>query len=192
MVDASSRIICDGCGLPASPEHIAERIARLELATRFRPVHINLLFVAGSPLIALENDFYGPPESPNFFAPLMQSIGVLDSTEGKEPGAGTRESNIAKLLEFQRRGYYLAYLAECPLPKTDTAAGAITRLAPALVRRIRFNYRPKRIAVLDASLSPLIDTLDKAGLGSLLSPDAQPSGSSGVQRARSAPQAGEG
>src|SRR6267154_51513 len=30
----STMIICDGCGLPASPEHIAARVERLELATR--------------------------------------------------------------------------------------------------------------------------------------------------------------
>jgi len=31
---------CDGCGQPASAEHIARRLQRLEWATRFRPIHI--------------------------------------------------------------------------------------------------------------------------------------------------------
>ena len=190
MVDASSRIICDGCGLPASPDHIAERIARLEFATRFRPVHINLLLVAASPFPGPQNDFYRPPESQEFFAPLMQSVGVLDSGEGKEPGADTRESNIAKLVEFQRRGYYLAYLAECPLPKTDTVAAAISRLAPALVRRIRFNYSPKHITILDEALSPLIAILGQAGMESLLLPDGQHFSPANLQKASPVPQAG--
>jgi hypothetical protein len=174
MVDASSRIICDGCGLPASPDHISERVARLEFATRFRPVHINTLFVAAAPLSGPENDFYMPPESQEFFAPFMKAIGVSDSGEGKEPGADARENNIAKLLEFQRRGNYLAYLAECQLSTTDTTVAAIARLASTLVRRIQFNYRPKHIAILDEGLSPLIGILDKAGMGPLLSPDGQP------------------
>jgi hypothetical protein len=171
MVDASSRIICDGCGLPASPDHISERVARLEFATRFRPVHINTLFVAASPLHGPENDFYKPPDSQEFFAPFMKAIGVSVSGEGKEPGTDAPESDIAKLVEFQRRGYYLAYLAECPLPTTDTTAAAIARLAPTLVRRIQFNYRPKHIAIWDEHLSPLNGILDMAGLGPLLLPD---------------------
>jgi hypothetical protein len=38
-------ILCDGCGQPATPEHIAERIHRLELATRYRPIHIQVLWL---------------------------------------------------------------------------------------------------------------------------------------------------
>jgi hypothetical protein len=192
MVDASSRIICDGCGLPASPDHISERVARLEFATRFRPVHINTLFVAAAPLPGRENDFYIPPESQEFFASFMKAIGVSNSEEGKAAGADKQESNIAKLEEFQRRGYYLAYLAECPLPTTDTAATAIARLASTLVRRIQFNYRPKHIAIWDEGLSPLIGIFEKAGVGSLLLPDGKPIRASNTPEASSVAQTGEG
>jgi len=37
---------CDGCGQPASAEHIARRLQRLEWATRFRPIHIQALLLA--------------------------------------------------------------------------------------------------------------------------------------------------
>ena len=192
MLDASSRIICDGCGLPASPDHICERVARLELATRFRPVHINLLFVVAAPPRGRENDFYMPPESQEFFTPFMKTIGVSDSGEGNEPGGDTQERNIAKLVEFQRRGYYLAYLAECPLPTTDTRSAAIARLASTLVRRIQFNYRPKQIAIWDEDLHPLIGILDQAGMGPLLSPDGQPINTSNLSGASAVTQSGGG
>ena len=185
MVAKLSEIICDGCGLPASADHIAERLGRLEFATRFRPVHINTLFVATAPLPGRENDFYMPPESQELFASFMKAIGVSDSGERKEPVAVTQESNTAKLSEFQRRGFYLAYLAECPLPTTDTTAGAIARLASTLVRRIQFNYRPKHIAIWDEDLRPLIGILDKAGMGSLLLPGGQPINTSNLSGASS-------
>src|SRR5437899_2234034 len=53
-----TEILCDGCGIPATPEHIARRLRHLELATRFRPIHIGILFVAEAPPPRLENYFY--------------------------------------------------------------------------------------------------------------------------------------
>ena len=41
--------ICDGCGATVDAEHIRKRIARLELATRYRPVHIQTLLVGDAP-----------------------------------------------------------------------------------------------------------------------------------------------
>jgi hypothetical protein len=83
----------------------------------------------------------------------------------------------ANLLEFQRRGYYLTYLSECPLPlpnsTSENADGSaanecISRLASTLVKRIRFNYKPKHVALLGTTLSPLIEILEQAGMGPLL------------------------
>jgi hypothetical protein len=192
MVTRPSQIICDGCGLPASADHIAERLRRLEFATRFRPVHMSILFLTGSPLPDPRNDFYRPPESQEIFAPFMKAAGVSDPEEVSQRGATRQEGDIAKLVEFQRRGYYLAYLAECPLPTTDSTAAAIVRLASTLVRRIQFNYRPKQIAILDEGLSPLIGILDKTGMGSLLLRDGQHMSLCNLHKASSVAQAGEG
>jgi hypothetical protein len=159
MTDTQNPILCDGCARPASPSHIAERLARLERATRFRPVHITVLFVALAPEPPAENDFYGPPQSSNFFESLLAALDI-------SPAAGDRS---AKLSEFQRRGFYLSYLAECPIPGDSASeAAAIRALAPALLRRIRFNYRPKHIALLGPATSPLIEILNQSGLGPLL------------------------
>jgi len=162
---------CDGCGLPASPEHIAERVRRLELATRFRPVHIGTLFVMWAPPARLEDDFYAPPASPEYFDPLFAALQIhasASSAPGADSNANRSENGDgwARLSEFQHRGHYLAYLAECPIPAgVETAADTVARLGPALVRRIRFNYRPKHIALIGQELLPLTDVLNQANLG---------------------------
>jgi hypothetical protein len=168
----STSILCDGCGLPASPEHIAARMERLEQVTRSRPIHIQVLFVALEPPPRPENEFYRPPESRQFFDSLLSALDISTPVESNPAGAAA-----ANLLEFQRRGYYLTYLSECPLPLRNTtsenadgsAAGeCISRLAPTLVKRIRFNYKPKHVALLGTNLSPLIEIFEQAGIAPLL------------------------
>jgi hypothetical protein len=163
---------CDGCGLPASPEHIAERVRRLELSTRFRPVHIGVLFVALAPPVRPEDDFYGPAESKEFFDPFLEALEISSSTGTSTPGLDSHVADTARLAEFQRRGYYLAYLSECPIPENrEPAASTIARLGPTLIRRIRFNYRPKHIAPLGQELFPLVELLKVAGIGPILTLD---------------------
>ena len=172
-MDANSNsILCDGCGLPASPEHIAARMERLELVTRFRPIHIQVLFIALDPMPRLEDEFYRPPESHQFFDSLLSALEISTHAESNTAGAAA-----ANLLEFQRRGYYLTYASECPLPLPNStseyadgsaARECISRLAPTLVRRIRFNYKPKHVALLGTNLSPLIEIFEQAGISALL------------------------
>jgi hypothetical protein len=167
----STPIICDGCALPASPEHIAARVERLELATRFRPIHVDVLFVALEPMPRLEDDFYRPPESRSFFDPFLSALDIFP--EAGKPGreANGREADVARLLEFQRKGYYLTYLSECPLlvqSDANVARECISRLAPTIVKRIRFNYKPKHIALVGTNLTSLIEVLQQTGMGALL------------------------
>jgi hypothetical protein len=154
MGSSPKHLPCDGCGLSANPEHIAARIRRLELATRFRPIHVGILFVAASPSASAGDDFYGPPESKQSFDPLMEAL--------ETPSGNAAE----RLAEFQRRGHFLAYLSECPLPVDGQATPeTIPRLAPNLLRRIRFNYKPKHVALLGQELAPLVEVLRNAGIG---------------------------
>jgi hypothetical protein len=165
----SNWINCDGCGLAASPAHIAERLSRLELATRFRPIHINVLFVAAAPLVPPEDDFYRPPRSREFFDPFMEAVEIPRSGSRTHAGEDPPETNAARLVEFQRHGYYLSYLSECPLSTEDDAVNsAIARLGPTLLRRVRFNYKPTHIAILGGNLSPLRDVFELAGMASTL------------------------
>lgn len=50
--------ICDGCGAVAEAEHIRRRILRLELATRYRPIHIHTLLIGTAPPDRIEDYFY--------------------------------------------------------------------------------------------------------------------------------------
>ncbi len=165
-------LACDGCGLPASPQHIAERLSRLELSTRFRPVHIGVLFVALAPSVRPEDEFYGPLESKEFTEPFLEALGIHSSTDQASPESDAHAIDSARLVEFQRRGYYLAYLSECPIPENEEpTASTIARLSPTLIRRIRFNYRPKQIAPLGQELFPLVEMLRIAGIGPTLTLD---------------------
>jgi hypothetical protein len=165
----STWVTCDGCGLPASPAHIAERLSRLEIATRYRPIHINVLFVEAAPSARPEDDFYGPPESREFFDPFMAAVEIPAAGGGTPAGAESLEGGTGRLVEFQRRGYYLSYLSECPISALDDHVNpAISRLGSTLLRRVRLNYKPKHIAVLGGSLGPLRDIFEKAGIASTL------------------------
>src|SRR5216684_666718 len=102
----SSALVCDGCGQTASAEHIARRLKRLEWTTRYRPVHIHTLFLgAFSPHD--EKDFLYAPGGgfQGEAASLLAALGI--STAGK-----TAE---AVHTEFQRAGFFLTHILECPL-----------------------------------------------------------------------------
>jgi hypothetical protein len=168
MENSMNYLPCDGCGLPASPEHIAERVQRLEQSTQFRPVHIGTLFLALAPAANAADDFYAPARSKEFFNPFLEALEIFSSAEKSAPEDDARANDLAKLGEFQRRGYFLAYLSECPLPEKETPEQTMDRLGPTLVRRIKFNYRPKQIAPLGQELSPLVEMLNRQGVGPVL------------------------
>jgi hypothetical protein len=130
-----------------------------------------VLFVALEPRRRLEDDFYRPPELRDFFDPFLSSLNILSEAGKKGTEANGREADVSRLLEFQRRGYYLTYLSECPFMEQEDANVArecISRLAATLVKRIRFNYKPKHIALVGTNLNPLIEVFQQAGMGPLL------------------------
>jgi hypothetical protein len=135
-------------------------------------VHISVLFVALAPSVRLEDDFYGPAESKEFFDPFLDALEISSRVEKVAPELDALANAAARLAEFQHRGYYLAYLSECPIPENgEPPATTIARLSPTLIRRIRFNYKPKHIAPLGQELSPLVDMLKVAGIGPILTLD---------------------
>ena len=167
-----SRPVCDGCLLPASDEHIALRLQRLELATRFRPIHIQLLLLAEAPPPRLQDYFYYPAKERSersglsrvLFDELTQAVGI-EGGEGK-PAEAT-------LGEFQRRGFFLADSLECPVEEIVPAvregvrANAFElshRYAPVIVKRILFSYKPRHIALLSTRTRHLIPFFHQAGL----------------------------
>jgi hypothetical protein len=152
--------VCDGCGQAASGEHIARRLRRLEWTTRYRPVHIHtLLLGAFSP--QEENDFLYAPggEFGGEAALLLDAAGI--STAGK--------ARDAIHSEFQRAGFFLTHVLECPLEgegklPPDALAALRERLA-AVATRIRRSLKPKRVMLITEALSPLVDEIFALNLG---------------------------
>ena len=146
---------CDGCGQPASPEHIARRLQRLEWTTRYRPVHIGTLLLGA---VAPQNDtefVYCPAGNWNGEAAVLLAAAGL-APDGKSP-----ESVLA---EFQRAGFFLTHVLECPLESgTGGAAGVANRL-PAVLARIRRSLKPKKLALLSRDLEHVLPAFLSADL----------------------------
>jgi hypothetical protein len=153
-------LACDGCGQTASTEHIARRLRRLEWTTRYRPVHINtLLLGAFSPLD--EGDFLYAPGGAfhGEAAMLLDVLGI--STAGKAADAVHAE--------FQRGGFFLAHLLECPLDRdsedgSEVAALLTERLQP-VATRIRRSLKPKRVVLISQALGPILEKILDLELG---------------------------
>ena len=148
----STDLRCDGCGQAASPEHIARRLQRLEWTTRFRPVHIGTLLLGA---VAPQEDsacLYSPADAWDGEAKVLLAAAGL-TLEGK-----SAESTLA---EFQRRGFFLTHVLECPLE--DGAGGRITELVgnrvPAVLARIRRSLKPRRLAPISRWLEQFLPTL---------------------------------
>src|SRR5579872_2990298 len=93
---------CDGCGLPASPEHIAERVHRLEQSTQFRLIHTGILFIAIAPPASPADDFYGPARSKDFFEPFLEALEIPELAGKNEATEGATSGDLSRLAEFQR------------------------------------------------------------------------------------------
>ncbi len=151
--------LCDGCGAQVDEAHIRRRIERLELATRFRPIHIQVLVLDAAPPSAQEDYFYHAtssvprsPDSQKFFDEISKCI-------GPHPDKSLTEDSA--LAEFQRRGFYLAYAVECPVESPEQLAPAVTRLAPTVLLRLNASYKPKFVAPISAALQPVVSLLEK-------------------------------
>ncbi len=145
--------ICDGCGGQVDDAHIRRRIERLELATRFRPVHISVLLIDAAPPARLEDYFYRATNDRSERSPASRGyFETLTRCAGAVPGPGMTEE--AALAEFQRQGYFLIGAIECALEGEGALAKAIERAA--VVRRVKVSYKPKSIAFLSPRTEALI------------------------------------
>ncbi len=156
----SGALLCDGCGQPAASEHIAKRLQRLEWTTRYRPIHIGtVLLGAASPqddaefLYSETGEFAGDAER------VLEAVGI--SSTGKSPDT--------TLAEFQRGGFLVTYVLECPLDASANNSESLQALlrsrVPSLLARIRRSLRPKRLAPISSTLEPLLSSLQNIDLG---------------------------
>lgn len=97
--------VCDGCGATVSAEHIRQRIERLELATRYRPVHIQTLLIGSAPPAKSDDYLYSSEDTGGelqgtgiFLAyavecPIPEGANASDAIRGAAP-------TLIKLIQF--------------------------------------------------------------------------------------------
>lgn len=157
---ANPRLLrCDGCGQPASEEHITRRLQRLEWATRFRPVHIGTLLVGAIPPDSDSEFLYATPSG------FSGEAGIILAATGL---SANREIPETTLAEFQKRGFLLAHVLDCPLDGGVSELAAIPSLLaariPGFLARIRRSLRPKRLVPISGLLAPMLNQFQEADL----------------------------
>jgi hypothetical protein len=163
---SSSALVCDGCGQTASAEHIARRLQRLEWTTRYRPVHISTLLLGAFSPLRDEDFLYASGEYGEEFrgeaAQILEAVGI--STAGK-----TRDAVHA---EFQRAGFFLTHVLECPLDgdpaQREAAAALLARRLKPVATRIRRSLKPKRVMAITVELAPVVHDILVLDLGCLV------------------------
>ena len=78
--------LCDGCGAQVDEAHIRSRIERLEHATRYRPIHVQVLFLAAAPPSKPEDDFYRAATSAKRSAASQMFFDEISKSIGRKPG----------------------------------------------------------------------------------------------------------
>jgi hypothetical protein len=159
--------VCDGCGAKTDEDHVRRRVERLELATRYRPVHIKVLLIDGAPPPRLEDFFYQPAKrrsersvaSRMYFDELVKCAGISVGPDLQEEAA---------LADFQRRGFFLASAVECPLEDLPDPQGALRRLAPTVMKRVQTSYKPAYIVPISLPTKELIRLFGLIGWGDRL------------------------
>jgi len=157
----SPESLCDGCGQAVGPEHIARRLKRLEIMTRYRPIHVQTLFLGAFPpaadgeyLYTAKTGFAGNG------AEILRALGLDCSGRPVE----------ATLAEFQRRGYVLAHVVECAEENGSNASQreALEKGLPAAITRIRRSLKPRRVVLLGGELAEFVPELRVANLDAAL------------------------
>ena len=121
-------------------------------------MHINTLLL-GDVSPVLEEEFLYNGKFAGEAARLLEIVGI--SATGKSPET--------VLNEFQRGGFFVTHVLECPLElgvAADAAGEALlTRRVPAVAARIRRSLKPKRVVLISRGLEPVTTKLSSAELG---------------------------
>jgi hypothetical protein len=152
--------VCDGCGAPVDEEHIRRRIERLELATRFRPIHISVLLIDAAPPARREDFFYTLPGDARSAA-AQAYFNELAKLSGGTLGSAAQTEPV--LAEFQRRGFFLTSAVECAIGDPEDLNAAVRRLAPIVLRRVQTSYKPKYVVLISDPTSALIEPFGRGG-----------------------------
>jgi hypothetical protein len=160
---SATTLLCDGCGQAGSPEHVTRRLQRLEWMTRYRPVHVGTVLLGA----------YSPDADSDFlYAETAEITGEAKRALAACGIDGVGKTKGAILSEFQRGGFLLGYVLECPLEPESRNDAALTVLLqsrmPAFLARLRRSFQPKRVASISSKLDPLFVGLTEKDLGCTL------------------------
>jgi hypothetical protein len=158
-LETKSMPVCDGCGAQVDDAHIRARIERLEMATRYRPIHIQVLLLDAEPPERVEDFFYRPAGDPAERSGAARAYyDALLRCTGEDPSRFSSE--VDALAEFQRRGLFLTNVVECFAGSGLDAA--VERFAPSLLKRIQFSYKPKFVAAISPALQGILPLLQQS------------------------------
>jgi hypothetical protein len=133
--------------------------------TRYRPVHVGTVLLGAYSPDADSDFLYAEGETTGEAARVLSAVGI-------SPGGKKKE---AVLSEFQRGGFLLGYVLECPLePEARSGAALATLLGarmPAFLARLRRSFQPKRVASISSQLDPFLSGLTEKDLGCALLSD---------------------
>jgi hypothetical protein len=157
MIMSHADLRCDGCGRLASPEHIARRLQRLEWTTRYRPVHIGTLLLGA---VAPQSD------AEFIYSPAGGWVGEAEILLTAAGITSRGKSAEAVLTEFQRGGFFLTHVLECP---SDGASGEnvhqlLADRLPSVLARIRRSLKPKRLVPISQALEQFLPVLNSGDL----------------------------
>jgi hypothetical protein len=148
---SSLKLSCDGCGQNASTEHIARRLQRLEWTTRYRPVHISTLLLGDCSPLREEEFLYSPAgEFHGEARLLLEAAGISSAGKSKQ----------AVQAEFQRAGFFLTHILECPIEKEnghfEELNSMVERRLSVVGTRIRRSLKPKRVVLIANIMEPVV------------------------------------
>jgi hypothetical protein len=155
--------VCEGCGTRADEAHVARRAQRIELAARYRPIQIKVLFLDAAPPPLIEDYFYSLPGGKTARSVAAKTyFKELGKTLGPTLMATNEEGTLA---EFRRRGYFLAHAVECPFENEGELHAALRRLAPTAMKRVQYSLKPSYVVPLGTQTKELIRLFGLIGWG---------------------------
>lgn len=158
--------ICESCGTRADDAHIQRRAERADLAQKFSPALIRVLFLDAAPPARIEDYFYRAASDRSlrsvasriYFDELLKCMLV-------PPSPRTREESA--LADFKRNSFFLTYALECPFEERSDPQGGMRRAAPSAVKRVQA-LDPSYIVPLSAPTQELIRLFGLIGWGDRL------------------------
>ncbi|HTS13621.1 MAG TPA: hypothetical protein VMH00_15995 [Candidatus Limnocylindrales bacterium] len=157
--------VCEGCGARTDEAHIQRRAQRLELAAKFRPISIKVLFLEGAPPARLEDYFYRAATDRSVRSVAARSYFDELAKCVSATGSGGEEQ---ALREFQRQRFFLTYAVECPFEEHADPQATLRRFAPTAVKHVQTDCIPSYIVPLSGSTRELVRLFGLVGWGDRL------------------------